>query len=323
MSQLVTGEAVALDLRTAALPSRVLAGLIDAGVQGAALTALLAIVFATGRGGSSARGIALTLTVTIAVLLGYPVASESLTRGRTLGKAAMGLRVVRDDGGPIGFRQAFVRGLVGLAVERPGVTLFTGAVLTSLLNSRGKRLGDLLAGTVVLQERVAVATGPVAMMPPGLAAWATTLDLGGLTDDVALSARQFLARAGQLTPSARTHLGNQLVEAIQARTTPPPPPGTPGGAYLSAVLAERRRREEARLAPRPAAFGPAPGYGPPPGYGPAPAYGPPPGYGPGPGYGQRPDTGAPAAWPPVPPAPDSRVPDAPPAAGPGGFAPPA
>ena len=57
------------------------------------------------------------------VFLGYPVAMETLTRGRTLGKMALGLRVVRDDGGPITFRQALVRGLVGLALERPGLFL--------------------------------------------------------------------------------------------------------------------------------------------------------------------------------------------------------
>ena len=251
MTQLVTGEAVALDLPPAALPSRVLAGLVDAALQLALLSALLAVVFATARSGSSARSIALTLAAFVGVGLGFPVASESLTRGRTPGKALMGLRVVRDDGGPIGFRQAFVRGIVGLAVERPGVTLFSAAVITSLLNEHGKRLGDLLAGTVVLQERVPGGGTGMAAMPPGLAAWAVTLDLGGLPDGLALSARQFVARADQLTPAAREQIGGQLVRDVLALTSPPPPAGTPGWAYLSAVLAERRRREEARVAPVP------------------------------------------------------------------------
>ena len=58
-----------------------------------------------------------------------------------------------------------------------------------LLNERNKRLGDLLAGTVVLQERVAARGGAVAEMPPPLAGWAAGLDLSRLPDGLALSAR--------------------------------------------------------------------------------------------------------------------------------------
>ena len=192
---------------------------------------------------------------------------ETLLRGRTPGKTALGLRVVRDDGGPIGFRQALVRGLVGGFLEKPGITFFVLPVVVSLLNSRSKRMGDLLAGTVVLQERLPTGGGAVADMPPQLAAWASTLELSRLPDGLALSARQFVSRAGQLTVPAREDLGGRLVAAVREVTAPPPPPGTPGWAFLAAVLAERRRRESGRLYP-PA---PPPGYGaPPPGYGPPP-----------------------------------------------------
>jgi hypothetical protein len=195
----------------------------------------------------------------------YPVAFETLLRGRTPGKAAMGLRVVRDDGGPIGFRHALVRGLAGAFLERPGLTVFVAGIVTSLLNGRGKRLGDLLAGTVVLQERVPVRGGRVAVMPPALAGWAAGLDLSGLTDELALQVRQFVARSAELTPAARDQLGARMVGAVTASVQPPPPPGTPGWAVLSAVLAERRRREELRLrsqreTPQPPAA--APGWAP-------------------------------------------------------------
>ena len=247
MQQLVTGEAVALDLRPAALPSRIIAGLIDAVIQLALFFGIGAIAEAVGATASSAATAAITIVVVVIALIVYPVAFETLLRGRTPGKAAMGLRVVRDDGGPIGFRHALVRGLAGAFVERAGVTLFVGALATMLLNERSKRIGDLLAGTVVLQERVAARGGPVATMPPQLAGWAAQTDLSGLSDELALSARQFLARSRDLTPQAREDLGGRLVQAVLAVVTPPPPPGTPGWAVLSAVLAERRRREEERL----------------------------------------------------------------------------
>ena len=245
--ELVIGEAVALDLRRAGLPSRVVAGTIDALAQVLLLVLLGALVAATGGATSSAGQAALVVVVLLVVVAGYPLAFETLWRGRTPGKAAMGLRVVRDDGGPVGFRQALVRALCGAFVERPGFSLFTLGVLTMLVNRRGKRLGDLLAGTVVLQERVAVANGPVAQLPPPLAAWVADLDLAGLTDELAVSARSYLARYPQLTPAAQQDLGTRLATAVAARVTPAPPPGTPAWAYLSAVLAERRRRAEQRL----------------------------------------------------------------------------
>lgn len=245
---LVTGEAVALDLRPAALPSRLVAGAIDALLQGALLGALAVVAVASGTSTSSAGEAAITLVVLLAVLAGYPIAFETLLRGRTPGKAVMGLRVVRDDGGPIGFRQALVRGLTSAFVERPGITVFTGAVVCMLLNDRSKRIGDLLAGTVVLQERVSTSAGPGTAAPPQLAAWAGELDLAGLPDDLALSARAYLARAGELTDAARDDLGGRLASAVAAVVTPPPPQGAPAWAYLAAVLAERSRRATVNLA---------------------------------------------------------------------------
>jgi uncharacterized RDD family membrane protein YckC len=244
---LVTGEAVALELRPAAVPSRLLAGGIDSLLQFVLLFGVAALDAAVSPSVSEAATAALTIVLIVLVFIGYPVAFEALLRGRTPGKMALGLRVVRDDGGPIGFRHAFVRGLAGTFLERPGITFFVGAIATMLLNPQSKRIGDLLAGTVVLQERVGVRGGPVALMPPQLAGWAAGADLSALSDEVALSVRQFVARSPDLTPAAREDLGGRLVAAVLAVITPPPPPGTPGWAVLSAVLAERRRRDEARL----------------------------------------------------------------------------
>lgn len=246
MSQLVTGEAVALDLRPAALPSRVVAGLIDAAGQALVLVVLGATATAVSLDVSEAAAQALSILVIVAILVVYPVTFETLLRGRTPGKAAMGLRVVRDDGGPVGFRQSLVRGLAGAFLERPGITLFVAGVVTSLLNPQGKRLGDLLAGTVVLRERVPVRGGTVAQMPPPLAGWAAGLDLSGLSNDLALSVRQFVSRSDQLTPAARDELGGRLVRSV-IDAVGPAPDGAPGWAVLAAVLAERRRRETERL----------------------------------------------------------------------------
>ncbi|MCW2600339.1 MAG: hypothetical protein JWM02_2168 [Frankiales bacterium] len=270
-SPLVTGEAVALDVRTAGLASRMLAALLDGLIQLVILFALFLLVGVFGGSGSTAALGALGVVSVVTAGLVYPVLCETLMRGRTPGKIALGLRVVRDDAGPIGFRQAFVRGLIGFIVERPGFSFYSVAVITSLAHDSGKRLGDLLAGTVVIQERVVAPNAVVAQMPAPLAAWASTLDLSRLPDELALSLRTFLARSPSMTDVARAELGNRLAAAVSAVVTPGPPAGTPGWAYLTAVLAERRQRAQAQHSLGPTSGYGGPGYGGP-GYG-VPSYG--------------------------------------------------
>jgi hypothetical protein len=84
-------------------------------------------------------------------------------------------------------------------------------------------------------------------MPPRLAAWAATLDLTGIDDDLALAVRHYLARNRELREPARSRLGYALASEVAECTTPQAPPGTPGWAYLAAVLAERNRRSVQRL----------------------------------------------------------------------------
>lgn len=321
MSDVVTGEAVALDLRIAQLPSRLTAAVLDVGVMLTGYVTLLVILFRVGLDGADdALLAAVGVVLLVLIFLGYPVAMETLTRGRSLGKMALGLRVVRDDGGPITFRHALVRGLVGLALERPGLFLASlgpaVGMVVSMFSAQGKRIGDMAAGTVVLQERVPPRPFWTPVMPFPLAAWGPTLDLAGFDDALALSVRQFLDRAGELVPAAREALAAELVDEVRARTRPDPPPGTPGWAYLTAVLSERRRREEER-ALRAAGRPPMPpgwypgwpipgpyGYGGPPPYlgGPA-AYlggpGQPPPYAGGPGV-PPPYAGGPGQAPPYP-----------------------
>lgn len=93
------------------------------------------------------------------VIMGYPIACEALSRGRSLGKLALGLRVVADDGGPVRFRQALVRGLAG-AIEC-WILFGLPALITSMLSERGKRLGDIFAGTFVVRERAPKAAAPL------------------------------------------------------------------------------------------------------------------------------------------------------------------
>lgn len=156
----MTGEAVVLGVRTAKLPSRALAVLLDLVVEVAAffICAVVLTVAQPNLDGAAAAAVLLSLTVFFLVAL--PILIETLSRGKSLGKLAFGLRVVRTDGGPVSFRHALVRGLVGFFE----IIMLTGApaAISSLVSPEGRRLGDVFAGTLVIRERVATARGAAA-----------------------------------------------------------------------------------------------------------------------------------------------------------------
>lgn len=242
---LVTGEAVALDLPAASFGSRIASGLIDVIVTViSAFVAVLVLTLVAG-GTDEALLYASLVAALIVVFLVIPTTVETMSRGRSLGKLALGLRTVRDDAGPISFQHAFVRALVGF-VE---IYVFSGvpAFFSALLSPRGKRLGDHAAGTFVIRERFGLQLPPPSVMPWELQGWAAGADVRSLPTALALGVRQYLARQAQITPQARAELGRRLALQVQPYVAPAPPAGTPPEAFLTAVLVVRRDRDLARL----------------------------------------------------------------------------
>ncbi|HET7761976.1 MAG TPA: RDD family protein, partial [Phycicoccus sp.] len=162
----VTGEGVAVELPVASVLARAASQLIDV-VVALFLLVVVSFVAAVLTGDSSeAVATAVGLVSVVLVLVGLPTAMETATRGRTLGKLALGLRVVRDDGGPVTVRHSLTRALVGF-VE---IWLLLGvpALVASVLNSRSKRLGDMAAGTYVVTQRSRMRLLAPPVMPPPL-----------------------------------------------------------------------------------------------------------------------------------------------------------
>src|SRR3984885_6072999 len=128
--------------------------MIDIAIQLVRLIGLGGAALAAGAGGglNAAAVAAISLTVSVLIIVGYPTLFETLARGRSLGKMALGLRVVSDDGGPERFRQA-----LGRAMAAGGeIWLSRGPppLVCPRRAARGKGLGDLFAGTFVIQERL-------------------------------------------------------------------------------------------------------------------------------------------------------------------------
>jgi uncharacterized RDD family membrane protein YckC len=242
---IVTPEAVLLEFETAGAGSRTIAELLDLLVQLTALVALGLVVSVVVSGALDFGGtlaVILTLLLSFLVLVGYPVAMETLWNGRTLGKAAMGLRVVTQEGGPIRFRHAAIRAILGLAE----LWIFLGsiAVVAIVLSPRNQRIGDMVAGTIVLRERTAARSGVALSFPPppGYEAYVASLDVTPITPAQYSVIRSFLTRVRELSPVARMSTAVRLANATAVRMHHMPPPTVNPEMFLVCVAAAYQHR---------------------------------------------------------------------------------
>lgn len=250
---LVTPEAVVVDLPLAGVGTRAAALALDLLIQFAAtLVLVLLLGVAVSRTDADVPAwvvVVAFLTLYVAVFWGYPIAMETLTRGRTVGKLALGLRVVTVEGAPVRFRHAFIRAAFGLV----DVHLLSGLIglVTALTTRRTQRLGDLAAGTLVVRERApAGATHAVAFtVPHGLEGYAATLDVSAIGPREYATVRQFLLRAGQLSAPARQQLAAQIATPLAGRMQHQPPPGISPETFLLCVAARAQQRSGAAGGP--------------------------------------------------------------------------
>ena len=242
---IVTPEAVVLEFETASIGSRTIAVLIDVVVQGvvASVGGFALVASSDAAGAPGWLGVTLFYFLLFAVIFGYPVGLETVWNGRTLGKAAFGLRVVTKEGAPIRFRHAAIRG--GLQLVDFYLTSGAGAVLAVLFTKDNQRLGDLAAGTIVLRERSG-AGRPRAVwfsVPPGYEGYAATLDTSTVSGKDYGAVRSFLMRAHGLQPDVRAALAAQLALPIAARLHHTPPPGVAPEVFLACVAATYQHRQ--------------------------------------------------------------------------------
>lgn len=234
---IVTPEAVPLQLSEANVGSRTIAWFIDAIALGIAIVLVNVLIVMLGNDAPIPEWVGVTVLVVVNFLLffGYPIGFETLWGGRTPGKAALGLRVVTVEGAPVRFRHAAIRAALGLVDF--WLTSGIAAVLTTLLSKRHQRLGDLVAGTLVLRERTAAAAPTVNRftIPPGAEGYADTIDPTGLSPREYEAAREFLLRAASLRPQARYDIGTRLAQGLAAKLQHSIPEGVSPELFLMCV----------------------------------------------------------------------------------------
>jgi uncharacterized RDD family membrane protein YckC len=241
---IVTPEAVLLEFETAGVASRTIAELLDLGVQLVALVALLMGVGIVGNAGGigEVASVVLALLIGLLALVGYPIAMETFWNGRTLGKAAMGLRVVTREGAPERFRHAAIRAMIGF-VE---IYAFLGvpAVISIITSRRDQRLGDLVAGTLVLRQRAARrAAPPIAFgVPWNWESYVQGLDVSPITDEQYGVVRAVLLRSSELGADARWQVTTEVATLVAGQMRIPVPVQVPPEMFLTCVATAYQRR---------------------------------------------------------------------------------
>lgn len=246
----ITGEAVVLNLRAANFMPRLGAIMIDVIIYSSIWLgsmiglAQLSTIFGVD---PAAEQVIMLLSIITLVFLA-PLLVEGLSHGRSLGKLAFGLRVVRDDGGTIRWRHAFTRALTG--VFELWMTLGSIAIIASLLNTRSKRLSDMMAGTYIIMARAPRLPAPMPQVPTSMQQWAQVADVGRIPAGMAIQVNTLIRNSATMHPDALAHVAHGLYVKLLEYVAPGPPPGVDEMTFMVGVMAERRNRDQQVLARR-------------------------------------------------------------------------
>jgi uncharacterized RDD family membrane protein YckC len=241
---ITTPEGIELRLTLAGVGSRFLAASVDGLIEAVLLVACALLVFLT-RGFGAGMNVAAAIYVVVAFLIfwGYDVAFEVLASGRTPGKRWNGLRVVREGGQPIGFLASATRNLLRLIDWLP--SLYLVGMVSVLVSAKNQRLGDIVAGTIVVREvrgapsrlsAAAAATGAL-----GAAQSEAVWDVGAITAEELATVRKFLERRAEIDADARYELASTMAARLRPKVAGAPL-DTGAEPFLEQLVALKLRR---------------------------------------------------------------------------------
>ncbi len=239
--EVLTGEAVALDVQPIGFFLRALGCFVDVVIDlGILLLYVVVVGYLAGAGLVPAETFSIvSIVVIVLVLVVIPAAVETVSRGRSIGKLIVGGRIVRLDGGAAGFRHALIRALVG--VLEIWFTFGAVAALVGIFTPRSQRLGDVLAGTYCERTRAPRLPAPAPGVPPVLFEWTAVADVARLPDRLGRRCAQFVQQADKMEPAARLRLAASL--AAEASAWVSPLPAVDADTFVRGVVAVRRDRE--------------------------------------------------------------------------------
>jgi uncharacterized RDD family membrane protein YckC len=219
-----TPEQTLVEFHLAGIGSRFLACSIDTLilVLASIVLTLFALVVAAVAGSSISWGSTWVLAVMVfllfALFYGYFAIFEAIWNGQTPGKRLMQLRVIQQSGRPISVFQAIARNLLR-AVDQLPTPLYAVGCVTALLNRQNKRLGDFVAGTVVVRERsleeVRPDWGTAPVQPQAQSAPSFNLRLLGDAEFQLIEA--FVQRRSYLEASIRQRMAYEIVQKIAGK----------------------------------------------------------------------------------------------------------
>ncbi len=227
---IVTPERVSFDYQVAGLGTRAIAQILDLLIVAGILFATFLLAAGIGRVTASASLVFLFFVLgAFVVIFGYFWISEAIWSGQTLGKKAFRLRAAGDHGEPLTFAQAGIRNIVRIVDFLPYA--YGIGLIVLFANGRGKRLGDLAAGTIVVKDsdsvqlwqlqggrRVAPAPGAPPQPPPPIYAPATAgeIALRRLDPELRRFVSAYARRRPELPMELRAHLAYQVQPSLRA-----------------------------------------------------------------------------------------------------------
>jgi uncharacterized RDD family membrane protein YckC len=217
-----TPEQIALELPLAGIGSRFLAIAIDTLIQGALyLVTGIIFVLLLPAGLSvinflpKTMGPAIAIFVGFAIYWGYFAVFEIVWKGQTPGKRVAGIRVIKESGRPINAFEAIGRNFMRAVDMQPGF-LYGFGLLSMMLNKQSRRLGDFVAGTVVVHEKPSEQVRPT---------WNTASEtssasggMGQVTAEELVLIETYLSRRFELEPDVRLRTAIQIAERIKVKT---------------------------------------------------------------------------------------------------------
>ena len=224
-----TPERVELHFILASVGNRFLAAALDHIIQ-ALLLGLIILSFGAAAGWSyfSSLGVwaaALMVLVAFTIFWGYFILFEAIWSGQTPGKRLMKLRVIREDGRPVRFFEVFVRNLLRVFVDFMPLPSYAIGVVSIVFSSQSKRIGDVVAGTVVIKERSSEAPSleeitrvfEAESARAAAAVPAIKTDVGLLEPGEVRAVQAFLRRRFELSPSSRASLAIRIAGPLAGR----------------------------------------------------------------------------------------------------------